>query len=170
MTVELHSFLEMAELLVERHAHFEHELHRGLVTVLKQIKATAKSEIGHYQPAVGPFPEWPPLAEATLEGWGPFPGKEELGFAPPDNPLLRYGELRDSFELQAEGLEGVVGSTDPVMLFHEMGTEKMPARPVLGPAAFRNKLLIRTLLGAAAVSGFIGHERIHSALGYDFTS
>jgi hypothetical protein len=38
------------------------------------------------------------------------------------------------------------------MVFHEFGTSKMPPRPVLGPAAFRNKLAIQRLVGEAALA------------------
>jgi hypothetical protein len=55
------------------------------------------------------------------------------------------------------------------MFYHEFGTLKMPARPVLGPAVLRNKEYIRRVLGAATVGGLIGGIGIHKALGYDAT-
>jgi len=38
-----------------------------------------------------------------------IPGKEELGYAPPDNPLLRDGQLRDAIEHSVEGRVAAVG-------------------------------------------------------------
>lgn len=145
-------------------------LEKGLERICILIARTAKREFGTYQPEVGPFPKWAPLAETTLYGWGPFPGKIDLGYAPPDNPLLREGELRDSIDYVVHRLEGVIGSPSQIMVYDEFGTEKMPARPVLGPAAFRNKEHIRELAGVAIVSGLIGQDMIHKALGYNFTT
>lgn len=143
-------------------------LQTGLEKVAATIEKEAKAEIGTYQPAVGPFPAWEKLSFTTLEGWGPFPGKIELGYAPPDNPLKRTGDMRDSIGHYVEPLVAVIGSTDKTMVFHEFGTTKMPARPVLGPAAFKSKDAITALIGAAVVSGLIGGDQIHRSLGYNF--
>jgi phage gpG-like protein len=140
----------------------------GLEKVAVTIEKEPKAEIGKYQPAVGPFPAWEPLSFTTLEGWGPFPGKIELGYAPPDNPLKRTGEMRESISHEVEPLVAIIGSTDRTMVFHEFGTSKMPARPVFGPAAFRNKETIQRLVGAAVVAGLVGGDVVHRALGYDF--
>lgn len=138
-------------------------LHQGLDRVAAKIERTAKSEIGHYQPTRGPFPEWAPLAESTEDE------KARLGFDA-GAPLLRTGELRDSISHETHGLEAVIGSTDERMVFHEFGTSKMPARPVLGPAGFRNKRAIERIIGTALLTGFIGADQIHPSLGYDFTT
>lgn len=160
MTRHIEGFGGMALALVEAEVGMLEALHHGLVKVVEKIEATAVAEIGVYQDAAGPFPEWPLLADVTEDE------KARMGY-PADAPLLAAGDLRDSFGHEVEGLTGIVGSTDPVLIFHEMGTSRMPARPVLGPAAFRNKESIEKLLGAAALVGLIGGERIHSALGYD---
>ena len=161
---------EMAAALALAGPEMALHLHHGLERVAKVIEATAKAEIGHYQDAVGPFPGWPELAESTKDD------RVRKGYTEND-PLLRSGELLESIGHQVDGLEAQVGSTSELMVFHEFGTQRMPARPVLGPAAFRNKETIHLLLGAAAVSGLLGPvgvagpvlpARIHADLGYDF--
>lgn len=136
-------------------------LEAGLEKALVKIEMTAKAEFGRYQGATGPFPEWPELAEATKDD------RVHQGYAE-NEPLLRSGEQRDSIEHAWVGpLEGVVGSTDPKMVFSEFGTPTEPARPVLGPAAYLNRDALRLLVGAAAMSGLVGTEQIHKALGYE---
>lgn len=160
MTRHVEGFGGMALALVEAEVGMLEALHHGLTRAVEKIEATAVAEIGVYQAEAGPFPAWPALADVTEEE------KARLGY-PADAPLLAAGDLKDSFGHDVEGLEGVVGSTDPVLIFHEFGTSRMPARPVLGPAAFRNKETIEKLVGAAALVGLVGGGQIHSALGYD---
>lgn len=106
-----------------------HEVtHHMAKTAGEEIQKTAKGEIGFYQTGISPFPDWAPLAESTEAE------KARLGYEP-DAPLLRTGEMRDSIEVMVEGSEAVVGTNDEKMKWHEYGTEKMPPRPVLGPAA-----------------------------------
>lgn len=141
-------------------------LHEGLDRAAACVEKRAKAEIGTYQPAVGEFPEWPELAPSTQSE------RERKGFTPND-PLLRTGELRDSISHETHGLEAVIGSTSDIMIYQELGTVMngkvhVPARPVLGPAVFQEKETIERLIGAAAVGGIIGMNRIHAALGYDF--
>lgn len=147
--------------LLEREVAIRSALATGLDRVLARIEHTAEAEFGHYQPAVGPHPAWPELADSTKDR------RVSAGFTEND-PLLASGEMQKSIERQRVGLEGVVGSKDPKLAFHEFGTPTMPARPVLGPAAFRNKELIQKLVGAAVVSGLIGRDVVHHQLGYQF--
>ncbi len=134
-------------------------LHEGLKIVAKTIKNKAKKSIGHYQSAVGNFPAWATLKDSTLAE------KTRLGYSPPDNPLLRTGEMRDSISYEVKGLTAVIGSTDQKAVWHELGTSKMAMRPFLGPAAFRSKRKIQEILGAAVVSGFYGKTKLG---GYNF--
>jgi HK97 gp10 family phage protein len=136
------------------------EAKRGLRVCAKAIEDTAKSEIGHYQPATGPHPEWPELADSTQEE------RQRLGYTPND-PLLRSGELRDSIEHEVSTLEAVIGSRSDIAAYQEFGTDRIPARPFMGPAVFRRKDFIVRIIGAYAVSGLCGGERVHPALGYD---
>jgi len=152
--------------------------HLGLEICAQIVEATAKEEIGEYQGEVGAFPAWEPLVESTVEE------KERLGFAPPDNPLWRTGEMKDSISHEVDNDEAVIGSDDPVMVFHEFGTSKMAMRPVLGPALVRNLEIIGAVLGKFSTGGFVKEtlsktlpngqtatlERmvgIHSSLGYE---
>lgn len=118
--------------------------HHALDRAAAIIEQSAKDEIGTYQPSVGPFNGWPQLAESTQKE------REHLGFTPND-PLLRTGGLRDSISREVQGLEAVVGSTSDVMVYQELGTPSIPPRPVLGPAAFKNKKKIERILGEAVV-------------------
>lgn len=125
---------------------------RGLERALLVIENEAKGEIGHYQPAVGEFPAWAPLAPSTEAE------KARLG-APLGAPLLRHGGLYASFQHEVESPEeGVVGSTDPTLVYHEFGTSKMPPRPVLGPAVVRTREKVQQILGQAIVEGILGGE------------
>jgi hypothetical protein len=109
------SFAEFAAYLEGLIPAVETAKREGLEIGSELIQAEAKREIGHYQEAVGPFGEWPSLTDATLQGFelitGRYiPGKEELGYSPPDNPLLRDGQLRDNIERTVEGVkEAAVG-------------------------------------------------------------
>jgi hypothetical protein len=102
------------------------------------------------------------LAQSTLSE------KEALGYSPPDNPLLRTGETKESIDCLVQGLEAEIGSNNQKMVWDEFGTSKMPMRPVLGPAAFRNRNFITKTIGESVVAGFYGKNRIHENLGYDF--
>lgn len=136
---------------------------RALEKVAQLVENTAKDEIGHYQEAAGPFPAWDDLADSTEAE------KARLGY-PVDAPLLRTGDLRDSIQHEVSGADAVIGSKSDVMEWQEFGTSRIPARPVIGPAAFRNKEKIQRIIGAAAVEGLTGGEVIHHALGYDFST
>lgn len=103
-------------------------------TIGEAAAEIARDKIGHYQPR-GAFRAWAPLAESTVEQ------KTQAGYAPPDNPLLRTGEMRDSISGRVT-MKGIgkalsvieVGSTDPVALYQEMGTDTIPPRPFIRPA------------------------------------
>ena len=118
--------------------------HHGLEKCAQLIEKTAKDEIGEYQPQVGPFPEWSPLADATVAD------RVAKGYAA-DEPLLRTGELRDSIKHEVHGLEAMVGSTSNIAAYQEFGTAKIPPRPFIGPAAFRNAEKIKRIVGAVAL-------------------
>ena len=134
--------------------------HKALKRCAKLVEATAKSEIGTYQDAVGPFPAWPALAESTEDQ------KEKSGY-PLNSPLLRTGEMRDSIEHEVSGNEAVIGSKSDIAAYQEFGTDKIPPRPFIGPAAFRNKEKIRRIIGEATVEGLTVGAVIHPSLGYD---
>lgn len=149
----------LAGLAVGMYVHEQAALERCLVL----IQNTAQMEFGHYQSATGSFPAWPELAESTKER------RETLGYTPND-PLLMSGQMRADSGHEVSGLEGVVGSFDPKMPYHEFGTMTIPARPVWGPAALKNRDRIEMYLGAAVVNGLFGGDPIHPALGYGFAT
>ena len=114
----------------------------SLFRIGAEVEAIAKAKIGEYQPAIGGFPAWEKLAPATVEQ------KEWLGYAPPDNPLLRTGTLRDSITFEAADLMLVVGSRDPVAKWQEFGTKNgIPPRPFIHPAMYEGGTVIRRELG-----------------------
>ena len=135
-------------------------LHAGLEKCAVRLETTMESEIGHYQPGIGPFAAWADLADSTEAQ------KARMGY-PAAAPLEASGKMKKSFTHTTTALETVVGSTDPKMVYHEFGTPKMPARAVVGPALLSNKEYIRRVLGAATVAGLIGGSAIHASLGYD---
>lgn len=123
-------------------------LHHGLKKCVMAIEGTAKKEFGVYQGEVKPFAGWAPLADVTQAA------RVSLGYTP-DDPLLRSGELRDTVSHQIDGLEAVIGSDSDVMVYQELGTDRIPPRAVLGPAAIRNKALIMRTLGHAVAEGLL---------------
>lgn len=144
--------VEMAELIA---------MEAGLERVAKLVEKTAKAEFGTYQDAAGEFPAWQELAQSTQDE------RERLGYSA-NEPLLRTGDLRDTISHETRGLAAVIGSTSDVMVYHEVGTSKMPPRPVLGPAAYRNKDKIEELMAASVLAGFVGADVAYRGLGYEY--
>lgn len=150
---EFDSFDGMAEHLLLSKAVTTAALHYAVKDAVKLVQKTARDKIGHYQDQVaapnggiGYFPAWEQLADSTERE------KEAKGY-PLDAPLLRTGELRDSIKGEAVGLKGIVGSDEDDAVYHEMGTEHMPPRPVFGPAGAETehevqKMLLEALAGA----------------------
>ena len=102
---------------------------QGLEDAARRMAAHARDYIGEYQTtAVGPFPAWPPLAPSTVED------KERQGYAPPDNPLLREGDLRDSIKHSTTRDTAVVGSNSKIAAYQEFGTPTIPPRAFIGRA------------------------------------
>lgn len=160
VTREFESLEAFGRHLVMAELAWRHDRKVALNEAAKLIKQDARAQIGHYQDAHGNYPAWEQLAESTEDE------KARLG-APPDAPLERFGDLKKSFRSTLVGDdEVIVGSTDPVMEYHEFGTSKMPPRPVLGPALFKNIESIRNLLGFAAMDAVISGQR----LGYRFSA
>ena len=161
MKAEFGSFGEFAAHLLTLQVAEAVAMREGLERVGVVVEKTAKAEIGFYQDAVGEFAAWAPLSDSTEQE------KARLGFEP-DAPLLRTGELGDSIGHEVGGLEVVIGSTSDVMVYQEVGTDTIPPRAVLGPAAIHNQEKIERILGVATIAGLIGGDRIHEALSYDF--
>lgn len=129
------SILDFVTKLAEIEAEIELGQRSVLERAARRVQQEAKREIGHYQQAAGPFPKWPKLADKTVEE------KTRLGFAPPDNPLKRTGEMRDSigYHVNDEGTEAEIGANGVVPVVQELGAPArgIPARDFLGRAVVR---------------------------------
>jgi phage gpG-like protein len=115
----------------------------------EEIQKTAAGMIGQYQEGVGPFPKWEELADSTEQE------KARLGYSL-DAPLLRDGTLKASIKQTTVGSEAVIGSSNPLMVYHELGTEHIPPRPALGPAAIHSEPRIRRIAGGTVVAWLSG--------------
>ena len=118
----------------------------------KFIADDAKARIGEYQDGIGPFPAWRNLADSTVRD------RISKGFTP-DDPLLRTGELRDSIQVVAEGNTAGAVTDDPIAVYQEMGTAKIPPRPFLGPAGYNSKKGIERVM-VDALMLWIGGARV----------
>lgn len=107
------------------------------------IEKKAKSVIGTNNPS------WPALQPATIAS------KAREGFKTPA-PLLRTGEMRDLIQHTVHGNEGCVGSDDPVALWQELGTSKIPPRSFLVSSAIASIDRIERVAGAATVAALVG--------------
>lgn len=125
----------------------------------KIIQDEAKAMIGEYQTGIAPFKDWPQLAARTMDD------KMLGGYAPPDNPLLRTGEMRDSIERDADIGHAVVGSNDDVAVWQELGTHgpnpggdgyHVPPRSFLGGAAMRKGEDAALAIGAGLERAIVG--------------
>lgn len=102
------------------------------------IEKESKSYIGHLQDI------WPELADSTKEQ------KESLGYGDAGNdwqPLLRTGDMRDSIHYAVQLHDVYIGSDSDIMVYQELGTARIPPRPVLGLAMYRNKLKLEKAIG-----------------------
>jgi hypothetical protein len=119
-------------------------LEQGLRAVTKSLLKDTREKFGEYQSGAGPYPDWMPLAEVTKND------RVRLGF-PEDEPLLRTGDLRDSYYAEVDGLEGGVGSDEEKALAHEVGNplKNLPARSTLGIAFAENEQKLFELTGVS---------------------
>lgn len=123
------------------------EIEIGFHIIVKEIEETAKEEIGVYQPAVGPFEAWSPLAESTKAD------RVRSGYTE-DDPLLRSGGLKNSIESEVVGLAAIVGTKSEIGLWQEVGTDRIPPRPFIGPAYVRKIDPLMESIGRAISRGF----------------
>lgn len=123
------------------------EIEIGFHVIVKEIEETAKEEIGVYQPAVGPFEAWAPLAESTKAD------RVRSGYTE-DDPLERSGELKNSIQSEVVGLAAIVGTKSEIGLWQEMGTDRIPPRPFIGPAYVRKIDPLMNAVGHAIFRGF----------------
>lgn len=160
MTKMLDSFAGLADVLAMNSVRALAGMERAMEGAAKIIQHNAQDRIGEYQQATGPFPEWEPLADSTEAE------KARLGY-PTDAPLLRTGQLRDSIETEHSATEAIIGSKKKEAAYQEFGTEHIPPRPFLGPAAYDTREKVHNLIGAAVTGALVGGDPVHPALGYD---
>lgn len=132
---------------------------RNLLPILdligNSVKAEVEKEIGEYQGAIGPYPATAPLAEATLER----KSKAALGKGGLANsPLWATGKFHDSIETakNVTGLEVEIGTNVDYVINQELGTSKIPPRPVFGPATLRVLPKLLPTIAAAGAAGIKG--------------
>src|SRR4051812_23724002 len=118
------SLEQLTAKLLEVEIGFRARMTPALKNAASVVEFEAKRRLGHHQP------EWAPLTQRTKED------RIRLGYDD-ERTLVRTGGLRDSIGVQidAAGLEAHIGSDLPAAEAHEMGTERIPARPFLAPAA-----------------------------------
>jgi hypothetical protein len=137
MKISLKDFLTVLPTLEKQmHAAIQAEL----VAIAPQIVETAQTKIGVYQDG------WPPLASSTQKD------RENLGFSP-DDPLLRSGDLRNSYNAIVTDHHITVGSSDTKAEYVEIGTATIPPRPVTLPSVYENLDELKEKLGQATVQG-----------------
>ena len=116
-----------------------------LTVIADGIAEKAKAMIGEYHAAEGPFPAWAPLAASTEAA------KARMGY-PANSPLLATGEMRDSIGMHVSPEGAEVGTSSEKAVWQEYGTDRIPPRPFMGPAAFtseqRDGLEVMTAVGA----------------------
>jgi len=123
----------------------------------KMIADEAKRVIGTYDY------NWPQLAPSTQTD------RVAHGY-PPDEPLLRTGEMRDSIEytVHAEAREADIGSNSDIAVWQELGTARIPPRPFLAGAASAMGEHVAEAMGeiifAEMEAGSIENEVLRKAL------
>lgn len=146
---EFSSFASFADHLLRTAAVGEEVTHHLAEKSGEIVQKNAQNRLGEYQDYTGPFNSWAPLADSTKAD------RAAKGF-PEDEPELRTGELRDSIEVKAQGNEAVIGSDSDIALYQELGTDKMPPRPFLGPAIYDSKLPIGELSATTIIAWVCG--------------
>lgn len=148
------SFGALARALERAAARLPETYATAMAAGAESVKQEAQARIGHRQPG------WQELADSTLAE------KARLGYAGvplpggdgDQNPLLRTGGMRDSIKAESSEAGFVVGSADEVLAYQELGTARMPARPVLGPALLNTAPALTEVLGGAIERTLAGEE------------
>lgn len=128
------------------------ETAKALKKIGKHVEQTAKDKIGHIQQASGEFNAWADLADATQQVHiQAIVDGEAAPDATPNSALLLKGDLRAGIKHSVEksGREQTltVGSESEIAFWQEMGTDKIPPRPAIGPAMSESEHMSRDLLG-----------------------
>jgi HK97 gp10 family phage protein len=145
---EFSDLAQFAAHLISLETAVQIQAERALEHAAATIENKAKEELGNYQPAVGPFPAWAPLAESTLAQ------HKRLGVG--ESPLLVTGQLYASIEHEARGGEAVIGTKMDIGAYQEFGTTKIPPRPFMGPAALTSQQKVEKIMAASMVNALVG--------------
>ena len=154
MTKQLTSFLQLAEEMAKNTVRAAVVVEAGLEAAANLVQKDAQGRLGEYQDAIGDYPAWVELADSTKAD------RARQGYAEND-PLLRDGTLRDSIVTEHTVMQAVIGSKNPIAAYQEFGTETIPPRPFLAPAAEANKKKIHQMIGLA-VAGALGGNPLMS--------
>lgn len=140
MAREFKSFTEAGAYFVRAAVIHETVKKQAMRRAGTKVLAHARSKFGVYQPAVGEWARWMYLTDYTMT--------ERIwqGFTP-DDPLKRSGGLKKSLHLSIDNDRIVIGSNDERMIWHEMGTSRMPPRAVLGPALYEKRHEVAKIIG-----------------------
>ncbi len=106
------------------------------------VRTNARDAIGNPFNGYG----WPPLAESTL-------ARKAL-----NTPLLETGELRDSIEITVGDRTAWVGSNNDKAVWHELGTNRVPARSFLAKAAIESEDAIHKITVQTIGWALAGHR------------
>jgi len=140
--IEFSNMAAFAAHLVSLEVAVAKSMQHSLESAARVIETEAKAEIGYYQPEVGGFDAWAQLADSTLV----YHAAMGVG----DTPLIVTGELYSSISHEVSGMEAVIGSTSDVMVYQELGTDRIPPRAVMGPAGVKSVERIEKILGEGA--------------------
>ena len=152
---DLKSLDELAALLARKATELPAAYAAAMDESAKLVQAEAKAELGTYQSRVGPFNAWSALAESTLAH------KEA------DTPLYETGELQNAihehsgvnfFEVGVPSWPTASGKSDIGIIaeVQELGNSRIPPRPFLGPALYKNADKIAAILTAGIGAVFSG--------------
>jgi phage gpG-like protein len=90
------------------------------------------------------------IGEAVREALSHTPGESHV------YPWKQSGTLQDSIGVAAENGEAVIGSDDPVAVWQEHGTQRIPPRPFLAPVAALTAPQAASAVGAAVAAAIGG--------------
>lgn len=149
---EFNSFGDLANHLERVAKVMPKEAAKTLKKIGKHVEQVAKDKIGHIQAASGEFNAWADLADATQQVHiQAIVDGDAAPDAAPNSALLLKGDLRDGIthSVEKKGREQTltVGSESQVAFWQEMGTDKIPPRPFVGPAMSESEHMSRELLG-----------------------
>lgn len=128
----------------------------------EMVEKEAKSMIGHLQRDLGPFRDWEPLHDATIED-------KKADFQGPEYaPLFRTGVMQASITHSAAPYEARIGSDDKVALWQELGTpgvkHPIPPRSFLGGAAIRKEKEIVAVIWGEVELSLSGRRRLMASV------